>query len=283
MKDLKEIIEKLKIHTTWANDENYEYVKDGEVIITISEAQQIIEALEQLDRIWGKLATTEQALEIRIEQVEKMSKLVEWLDDECTHGSMTNDLSHDFADILRNKLDKIATKTPITNGEITEKILTQIAKEHGHTSFPSFIEHLTSIEIYDFVCSIFESHALLLTDEEIEAEAKECFYSLSDLETLISFINGMKHYRSLIQGATFARNSSPVIIGKIEWSIDGCAYCNGKLIGSIILTKGNKFEAFDINQWKIGQKYNTEAEAKQTVEKSFHEFMDTVTVKSKGG
>lgn len=38
---------------------------------------------------------------------DKMIELIVWLSDECSHGTMTYDLSHDFADSLRNRLDLI--------------------------------------------------------------------------------------------------------------------------------------------------------------------------------
>lgn len=40
----------------------------------------------------------------------KQNSLIEWLDEECPHGTMTFDLSHDFADILRTKLDQLKNK-----------------------------------------------------------------------------------------------------------------------------------------------------------------------------
>lgn len=37
----------------------------------------------------------------------KEQELIEWLNIECNHGTMTYDLSHDFAEILRKKLDNL--------------------------------------------------------------------------------------------------------------------------------------------------------------------------------
>ena len=41
------------------------------------------------------------------QEIEQLRGLLEWLNDECPPATMTLDLSHDFADILRNKLDKL--------------------------------------------------------------------------------------------------------------------------------------------------------------------------------
>lgn len=38
---------------------------------------------------------------------QNLIELIEWLNQECPHGTMTNDLSYDFADQLRAKLDAI--------------------------------------------------------------------------------------------------------------------------------------------------------------------------------
>ncbi len=41
------------------------------------------------------------------QEVEAKDKLIDWLDKECTHGSMTHDLAYGFAELLRIKLDKL--------------------------------------------------------------------------------------------------------------------------------------------------------------------------------
>jgi len=41
-----------------------------------------------------------------------VAELISWLNSECTHGTMTGDLSHDFAESLRARLDAIYSGQP---------------------------------------------------------------------------------------------------------------------------------------------------------------------------
>ena len=38
---------------------------------------------------------------------DKMKDIIEYVDQECSSGSMSADLSHDFVDCLRSRLDKL--------------------------------------------------------------------------------------------------------------------------------------------------------------------------------
>jgi len=59
---------------------------------------------------------TDDILTLESKQIEKYKELIDWLNDECPAVSpplepyTTADLSHDFAEILRSKLDDLKTE-----------------------------------------------------------------------------------------------------------------------------------------------------------------------------
>ena len=81
--------------------------------LTMSSASRVI-ALEAMEE-YADEVTLGKTLQIhaRDQHIEKYKELIEWLNDECPAVSpplepyTTADLSHDFAEILRSKLDDL--------------------------------------------------------------------------------------------------------------------------------------------------------------------------------
>jgi len=70
---MKVIIERLK---EMINSDMARRYPNSTISISIPEAQQIIQSLEQLERIWGKLATAEQDFELCLEENKRLKELL---------------------------------------------------------------------------------------------------------------------------------------------------------------------------------------------------------------
>ena len=84
--------------------------------LTMSSASRVI-ALEAMEEYADEVSLGKTLqIHARDQQIEKYKELIEWLNDECPAVSpplepyTTADLSHDFAEILRSKLDDLKTE-----------------------------------------------------------------------------------------------------------------------------------------------------------------------------
>ena len=89
---MKLIIEKLEDIIEWRKINCPEDIDIEDVILSVSEVKTIIRMYEQTERI---------------------QELVEWLNQECPEGTEgTFDLSHDFTQKLRVRIERIAQPNP---------------------------------------------------------------------------------------------------------------------------------------------------------------------------
>ena len=91
--------------------------------------KEILEIIDKVEHRKGKYLPPENRQRIMAKEIDKLyqekiealEELVEWLDSECPKGTETADLSHNFAEHLRERLDNLSLPS-LTKERIIEAL-----------------------------------------------------------------------------------------------------------------------------------------------------------------